>query len=110
MIDELLSDFFKSKLPQPWPAAPGSATAEPSSLHAARRAANQGHRARVTLAAFVAVLIGVCWFFSSGSQPGPRPASHPAPAVSGILNEGSAKTPDEFKKAKKAAPTAPMLN
>lgn len=101
-VDDLLSDFFKSKLRQPWPPAPS--TAEPSSLLAAR-CAPQSNRARVTLAASVAILLGACWYFSNGPQPAER--GKPDPGGSGILDKGSAKMPKEFEKPKKAEP---MLN
>ena len=107
-VDDLLSDFFKSKMRSPWPAAPTTQSAEPSSLRAARRASH-GNRARVTLAASVAILLGTCWYLSNGSQPAERGSAKPA--VPGILDDGSAKMPPEFKKDKKAnVPTGPMLN
>ena len=112
-VDDLLSDYFKSKMRQPWPAAPAAASAEPSALHAARHA-DRGNRSRYTLAASVALLIGICWYFSNGSQPGER-ALKPAPSSPGILDDGSAKMPKEFEKTKKAKdpmglPSGPMLN
>ena len=100
-IDDLLSDFFKSKLPQPWPAAPR--TAEPASLLASRRASSQNSRARITLAASVAILLGACWYFSNGSHPAER--AKPAPETPGLLDKGSATMPKEFEK-----PKEPMLN
>jgi len=100
-IDDVLSDFFKSKLPQPWPAAPR--TAEPASLLASRRATAQNNRARLTLAASVAILLGTCWYFSNAPQPAER--SKPAPGNSGVLDKGSATMPKEFEK-----PKEPMLN
>jgi len=98
-VDELLADFFKSQVKQPWPPAPR--TAEPASLLAARRAASS-NRARVTLAASVAILLGACWYFSNGSHPAERGKPAPGP---GVLQDGSAKMPEEFKK-----PKEPMLN
>lgn len=103
-VDELLSDFFKSKLPQSWPAAPR--TAEPASLVASRRATAQNNRARFTLAASVAILLGACWYFSTGSQPAER--DKPAPGGPGVLQNGSAKMPKEFEKPKPQP--EPMLN
>ena len=104
-IDALLSGFYKSKLPSPWPAAP--AFAEP----AKPRLAAPSSRARYTLAASVAFLLGTCWYLSNGNPSADRPASKPAPEASGILDEGSAKMPKEFEKAKKKElPTGPMLN
>lgn len=109
-LDDLLSDFFKSKLRQPWPAAPTTHSAEPSALHAARRTASQGNRARVTLAASVAILFGACWYFSNGSNTDRAPTPVPS-----ILGDGSATMPKEFEKTKKIEPMGglpggPMLN
>jgi hypothetical protein len=115
-IDELLSDYFKSKMRHPWPAPPAPPFTEPSSLRESRGAAHSGNRARVTLAASVAILIGACWFFSNGSQPAERGPAKPVPGGPGILNDGSAKTPDEFKKNHPihpkvgGLPAAPVLN
>src|SRR5688572_6767899 len=91
-VDDALSAFFKSALPKPWPAAPR--TAEPSSVVAARPASS--NRARLTLAASVAILLGACWYFSNGIQP----AARPAPAKPELLPDGSAKMPKEFEKPK----------
>jgi hypothetical protein len=102
--DELLSKFFKSKMPHPWPAAPAAAFAQPSSL----RATAGANRARLTLAASVALLLGVGWYLASGTNPSERGVIKPAAPATGILNDGSAKTPKEFDKVKK--PAVPMLN
>ena len=105
MIDELLSDFYKSRMPRPWPPAPAPIIASPAAT-----ARSAGNRARFTLAASVALLIGLCWYFTAGSQPGPQ---GPAPQSStGYLNEGSATMPPEFKKHKapEAPKKSPMLN
>ncbi len=101
-IDDLLSGFYKSKLPSPWPAAP--AFAEPAKL----RMAAPSNRARYTLAASVALLLGTCWYLSNGLPTGERPANKPA-TVPGILGDGSAKMPKEFEK-KKELSSSPMLN
>ena len=104
-VDDLLSDYFKSKMRQPWPTAPATASIEPST----RRTATQSNRARYTLAASVAILLGACWYFSNGSRP--ERVSPQTPGTPGILNDGSAKMPKEFEKTKKAnGPTGPMLN
>lgn len=102
-VDDLLSGFYKSKLPSPWPAAP--AFAEP----AKPRMAAPSNRARYTLAASVAFLLGTCWYLSNGSRTERVPSQ--TPGNPGILNDGSAKMPKEFEKAKKANdPMGPMLN
>lgn len=98
-VDDLLGDFFKSQMPKPWPAAPR--TVEPSTL-ANRPAAN--NRARLTLAASVAIALGACWYLSGGLHPAER-GKTPAAARPGVLDDGSAKMPDEFKK-----PKQPMLD
>jgi hypothetical protein len=107
MIDELLSDFYKSRMPRPWPAAPAPVMASPAGNDASRRA---GNRARFTLAASVALLVGLCWYFTNGSQPGPQGPT-PQPGA-GYLNEGSATMPPEFKKRTAPEPPkkSPMLN
>ena len=94
-LDDVLGDYFKSQMPKAWPPAPR--TAEPARV---RRPASN-NRARYTLAASVAILIGACWYFSTGSQP----AERGKPAAPGILQDGSAKMPKEFEK-----PKQPMLD
>jgi hypothetical protein len=101
-LDELLSDFFKAKLPHPWPAAPVPTPAEPSGLVAARTLpanADRGNRARMTLAASVALLLGACWFLSGEGQPGPRAATRPGGGPS-VLEQGTAKMPAAFDKVR----------
>jgi hypothetical protein len=90
-LDRALSDFFKSKMKQPWPAAPEThrrmPASEPSLLVASRAAnleapRNQpvaqsqsrdwSNKSRYTLAVSVALLLGTCWLLSSGSRPGER--------------------------------------
>ena len=109
-IDRLLSDFFKSKMPHPWPAppVPPGALAEPSTLAAARDdrrerearpAASSGNRARYTLAASVALMLGACWYLSTGANPAGKPASPVAPGTgTDFLSPGSAKLPEPFEK------------
>lgn len=93
-LDGLLSDFFKSQMKKPWPAAPATATNEPSSLATARAAQtdaprnqptpsrDSGSKARYTLAASVAIFLGTCWTLSNGFQPGERSV----PGVNGSGN------------------------
>jgi hypothetical protein len=77
-VDRLLSDFFRTQLPDPWPAAPGAVMAEPSSLIAtssvsvpcSQPTSRDGIRkSRYTLAALVVLFLGTCWSLSSGFQP-----------------------------------------
>lgn len=101
-LDRLLSDFFKGQMKRPWPAAPATSAGlngkpvgivEPASLLGARNATSRpelahprvvtaspepGSRARLTLAASVAILLGSCWYLSNGPW---APASHSAPAA-----------------------------
>ncbi len=107
-IDRLLSDFFKSQVPHPWPSAPvpEASRAEPSVLTAAResrRTSDTGRRPRLTLAVSVALLLGALWFMSAGSTPGPRPqaAVKPGAAPIDVMGHGTANLPDEFHKDKK---------
>lgn len=108
-IDRRLSDFFQSQMPRPWPSAPAVAATEPSELVAVRThhaRGDNGGRARLALAASVAVLLGSYWLLSSGWQPAPRTGgSHPASGGPGIdMNKGTAggvdTLPGEIKKAK----------
>jgi hypothetical protein len=91
-LDKLFSDFFKSQLKQPWPKAPmptasatASATAEPSTLVASRaetprntpaKSRDNVARARFTLAASVALMLGTCWYLSNDLQPGGTPSGN----------------------------------
>lgn len=114
-LDSLLSDFFKGQMKKPWPAAPAAANAasEPSVLAAARArqpgaepnpvaARDPGGRARYTLAASVAILLGTCWTLSNGFQ-ADRPAGpNGRPGID--LNRGSASGTNGFHgEVKKAA-------
>lgn len=75
-LDRLLGDFFKAQLRHPWPNAPvpPAAAAEPSERVRVRpRAAetpaparrDAAARARFTLAASVALMLGALWYFVS---------------------------------------------
>lgn len=103
-LDRLLSDFFKVKLKRPWPGAPSTPTAksaEPSELAATRAAEaprnaptparrDASARARVTLAASVALMFGTCWCLSDGFQPGERPGQGaPANGPRNLMLPGS---------------------
>ena len=98
-LDRLFSDFFKSQLKQPWPKAPIPAprtTAEPSELVATRateaprnappapaKPRDNTARARFTLAASVALLLGTGWLMTNGYEPGTRSIGCPVPATNG---------------------------
>lgn len=124
-LDRLLSSYFKAELPQPWPTAPNSPATEPSNLVAERLAVAESSRpqeaardtssrARRTLAVSVAILLGTCWYLSSGFQPANR--ADPVPARGGVLNDAGASKPaaleelnhDRAIKGEKAAPRQPM--
>lgn len=82
-LDRLLSDFFKAQLRRPWPNAPG-APAEPARA-AAAAPRDTTARARATLAASVALLLGTGLFLADGFRPGVRPGPDAAPAPRGNL-------------------------
>jgi len=130
-LDRLLSAFFKSKMKQPWSPPPTTTTRvpvnEPSVLLAARanstatlasvaetprnepastsRVAHrdQGNRARFTLAASVAILLGTCWYFSNGLQPGERtgPGVPGNSATPSLLKDAGASDPTALKELRK---------
>jgi hypothetical protein len=124
-LDRLLSDFFKSKMKQPWPAAPATPTrlplSEPSVLAASRNSANsdvettrnqpatagpsrdRGNKSRYTLAVSVAVLLGTCWYLSNGSLPSERnaPGSNNAPKLD-MFPDAGASDPAVLKEKRKA--------
>jgi hypothetical protein len=112
-LDQLLGAFFKAQLPHAWPSAPATTSVnEPASLVAARAeaaesprhqpaAANRdpgGRKARYTLAASVAILLGTCWTLSNGLQSGTRPANGSPNGTNSrdVLGPSSAKTPKEI--------------
>ena len=100
-VDKVLSDFFKSKVPQQWSGPP--VAAEPSALTATRTApavADHGARARYTLAASVALLLGAFWYLSGGPVPSERMHSKP-PAGQGVkIDDGTATMPPELQKSR----------
>ncbi len=104
-LDRLFSDFFKSQLKRPWPNAPipvAAAPAEPSGLVAGRTGETPRNRpspatrdntarARFTLAASVALMLGTCWYLSNGFEPGARSGAPAAnPALPSMLNGADA--------------------
>jgi hypothetical protein len=100
-LDKLLSDFFKAQLKKPWPNAPVPPTAqtsEPSELAAARSAsqgaparpakrADSTARARFTLAASVALVLGAGILLSNSFDSGPRPST---PVQNNMLKDSGA--------------------
>jgi len=117
-FDRLLSDYFKAQLPTVWPALPELPRAEPLKL-AASHSAERIHssvrasdlRSRLTLAASIALLLGVCWLLSNGYQPSPR--SEPTASPDGLLRGAAASNPAsgvELRKdnAIKVGPRTPL--
>jgi hypothetical protein len=124
-LDRALSDFFKSKMKQPWPAAPATParipTSEPSGLVAARTAAGNAtveaprnqpatagtprdasSKSRYTLAVSVVVLLGSCWFLSNGFQPGEQTGPvNSSPKFFGVLPDAGAENPAALKELRK---------
>lgn len=99
-LDRAFGDFFQAQMPHPWPAAPATPAARP----ATRPAVPDGSaRARWTLAASVALLVGGGWLLSGGPQPS-RPSAGKTAAGPDILNEASATLPDAFKSPPKSVP------
>ncbi len=106
-LDRLFSDFFKSQLKQPWPKAPvpaaGAPTSEPSELVTTRTAdaprnapaktRDNTARARFTLAASVALVLGTGWFLADGFEPvGRAPVGNASTTNSpGMLSGSEAK-------------------
>ncbi|MBX9623606.1 MAG: hypothetical protein K2X82_07310 [Gemmataceae bacterium] len=99
-LDQAFADYFGSQMPRPWPAAPAVASAAP-----ARPATDPSRRARWTLAASVALVLGGCWFLSNGSQPGSRSTTKPGPAGVADPFAGSTATMPDALKGRPKAPT-----
>lgn len=106
-LDRLLSDFFQTQLRRPWPPAPLPPPAEgpvvtPARSSAPSRAsiADPAARARYTLAASVALLLGTCWYLSAGLPVGPR-AAGPRAATPDLLPDMTAGEPDALKQLRK---------
>lgn len=120
-LDRLLSDFFKAQMKNPWPNAPLAQTAEPSELATRTEAPrnepapvrrDQTARAKFTLAASVALLLGTAFYMSDGYAPPARPNAQPATnGAPSLFNGSEAKgTPggvlDTIHKDKTGAPKA----
>jgi hypothetical protein len=135
-LDRLLSDYFKSKLRNPWPAAPAtgplSRVSEPSELVASRTAeaepvietprnnptaARPLDRSRLTLACSVAMLVGACWVLSNGYQStsSPRAPSNASNKSLNVFDGATAENPEALKEVRKnqaetPAPKGPVQN
>lgn len=118
-LDRLLSDFFKAQMKNPWPNAPLAQTAEPSELatradapQAAPARRDNTTRAKLTLAASVALLLGTAFYMSDGYTPSARPVAVPSNSGPSLFNGSDAKAPQggvldtiSKDKAKGDAPT-----
>lgn len=122
-LDGALSDFFKSQMRQPWPAAPvWSGASEPSGLLASRTAAAQTtlehprnlsrthgssrdpvSKSRSTLAVSVVLLLGSCWLLTNSLHPTDRShqsGSTPVKAF-GVFKESTAENPAVLQELRK---------
>lgn len=97
-LDRAFADFFGAQMPRPWPAAPAVA-----SVASAKTATDPSRRARWTLAASVALVLGAGWLLSGGSPTGGRPNAKPGPAgVADPFAGSTATMPDALKGRPKA--------
>ena len=91
-LDRLLTRFYQSEVPSPWPPAPHPEAERPTPASRLPEYRSQPVLTgpRVSLAVSVALLLGGCWFLSSRTADAPVP--HP---ISSGLNNGTAehKTP-----------------
>jgi hypothetical protein len=124
-LDRVLSDFFRSRMKHPWPAAPTTPSwvpdSEPSTLAAARTTAataalesprnqpaasskrDSGGKSRMTLAVSALVLLGTCWGLSNSFQStggSGAPAASPS-KVYGVFPESGASDPAVLKELRK---------
>ena len=107
-LDRLLSDYFRRQLPRTWPAAP-SPFAEPASVAAARNGAvADGTRGRWVVAASAAVLLGVCWYASSGVAPAPYAPTRGAGYRAATAEGADALREMEKQRATEAKGVAPL--
>src|SRR4029453_4928763 len=125
-LARLLSAHFKGQLKEPWPTAPYRLGSEPSVVvaermalaeapHDAKPARDNNARARYTLAASVVLLLGTCWYLSTGFESAYRNGPT-TPSPGGMLGGAGASKPaalEELKrdaaiKGEKEPPRSPM--
>lgn len=101
-LDRLLSAYFKQQVPNPWPAAPTSRFAEPSTVAANRPAHTERvGRSSLTLAASVAALLGLGLLLADT-----RPQGGVAPtATDGSVLKNSTANGDKLLKHMTPEPT-----
>ena len=101
-LDRLLSRFYQSEMPGPWPPAPhpdGAARPMPASrLSGYERPRQLVTGPRAALAASVALLLGSCWFLSNQTGDVPAP---PHSGVTATDGKATKKFPHEIGKAPK---------
>jgi hypothetical protein len=90
-IDGVLTAYFRSEVPSPWPSLPTPSTTQPAAVVRNYRLS----QSRLVLAASIAALILGSWLLT-GHRLGP--------ANSASIHEGAAKVPMELQ-AHPAAPT-----
>ena len=113
-LDRLLADFFKAQLKKPWPNAPvppaasAQAKSEPSELAIARTTSapqqapapvrrDNTARARFTLAASVAVLLGTGLLLSNNFEPSSRQGNVPVQNGKSLVPDSSADGKDDLR-------------
>jgi hypothetical protein len=96
-LDRLLSDFYKSELPDPFPPLKLPARAELPMPVVAKEPARERRansiRAKLSLAVSVALLIGGCWYLSGRISGAPEQAK-----IGNGVGTDNAKMPKEIKK------------
>ena len=112
-LDRLLGDFFKSRMKQPWPAAPIPLQSEPSTLVAVRntppaKVGDHTTRARLTIGVAVALMLGLGWVLS-GDHPLTSRTTGTKLANAGTINRdnGTAGNPAALEHIKKDKATKP---
>jgi len=101
-LDGLLSDFFRSELPKPWPEPP-IANEQPKTLPARKLSSRwSAVRSRLALAASIALLLAGGWFLSGKFED-----------VSGsggsYMNEGADTRGGHFKREKNLKEDGPPI-
>ena len=124
-LDPMLSEFFRSRMPSPWPTAPipasrmveaagpGHSLATPPQLPRSRPQpgswanSRANSRAKLTLFASLALVLATGWYLSEGIPVGANRSGIPATGGENVLPASTATTPAEFQsdpqeKARKA--------
>lgn len=99
-IDKLLSGFFKSQVPEPFPPFRNAPPLAASRYEPKRRSTS--NKSRFALAASIAILLGGCWYLSG--QIGPN---KDRPNIGN--GDATANMPKDLKNANKEAVKKPMM-